>query len=239
MEVKCEFCGVIFRRQKSLVERSKFNYCSKECSGKAKRKRTENKCEVCWTPSLNSRFCSVNCHNTHQSRNKNEYTCKICGKLFYWSPSREKEYSPTYCSIKCRSECPDWYRNAVVAANVKQQNSKERNKLEKAGAELLYNAGIEFEEQVLIANKFIVDAKIKDLDIIIQWDGDYWHGYRKEGDETPLTDRQKKRVSLDKSQDAYMRKCGFVVLRFWEHEVYNQPEKVSEIIKNTIQQPAA
>ena len=99
--------------------------------------------------------------------------------------------------------------------------------------------GIEYKRQSLVANKFTVDAEILEKKIIIQWDGDYWHGYRANGDSSPLEARQAKRAALDKSQDAYMRKMGYVVVRFWEHEVFNQPEKVREAIKSAIRQSAA
>ena len=91
----------------------------------------------------------------------------------------------------------------------------------------------------MIAGKFTVDAVLHEKMIVIQWDGNYWHGYRAANDNTPLQTRQAKRSALDKSQDAYMAKCGYVVLRFWEHEVFNQPEKVLEAITIAIRQSAA
>lgn len=127
----------------------------------------------------------------------------------------------------------------MIAGNLKQQNSKQHTRLETAGYAILDEAGISYERQSLIAGKFVVDAVVIGTPIIIQWDGNYWHGYRAANDNTPLDSRQAKRAVLDKSQDAYMAKCGYVVLRFWEHEVFNQPEKVHEAIKIAIQQSAA
>jgi len=53
--------------------------------------------------------------------------------------------------------------------------------------------------------------------LVIQWDGDYWHNLPK-------------RRQLDESQDKYMKKCGYKVLRFWEHEVKGNSNKVKEVI---------
>jgi very-short-patch-repair endonuclease len=135
--------------------------------------------------------------------------------------------------VKCRTVCPEWKRNAAIAGNIKQCNNKSANRLEVAGSEILRSIGIEFQEQVLIENKFLVDAFIPEYKIVIQWDGDYWHGFKVTNGE--LDHRQTKRMALDKSQDAYMKKCGYTVLRFWEHEVHNDTSKVYANIKRAIQ----
>ena len=54
----------------------------------------------------------------------------------------------------------------------------------------------------------------------------YWHGYRRGGDDRPLDARQARRVKYDRSQDAYMVKHGYRVVRFWEHQVRDTPNFV-------------
>jgi very-short-patch-repair endonuclease len=219
-------------------------YCSINCYRVSKRPNRMNglllKCDSCTKEfyktksSINTNnFCSIECYNTFQSKNKLKYNCKVCSSEFYWSKSRIKQQQPKYCSIKCRNKCLEWKENSVIAGNLKQQNSKSRTKLEILGKSILLELGVDFEEQVLIENKFIVDVLLKNKKIVLQWDGDYWHGYKKNKDGL-LDERQIKRVKLDKSQDAYMYKCGYKVLRFWEHDVYKQKEKVIEIIKKSI-----
>lgn len=182
-----------------------------------------------------NKFCSVKCHNEFQSRFKHSFTCKICSKDFKWSPSRIQNNNPTYCSIPCRNKCPDWLYNASVQGNIKQINLKGPNRLERAGYKLLEDMNIPYESQIVIAGKFTVDTLLPDCNIIIQWDGDYWHGFRAENDNRPLDPRQLKRKNLDKSQDAYMLKCGYNILRFWEHEVYKEQEKVCETIRRAVE----
>lgn len=246
-EFNCKGCGVFVRKRCP----AKTKFCSLTCyrsmpSRPARRTGEDVPCGNCGTKIYVQRsalrgknFCSVPCHDEHQGRNKVSYICKICGAAFKWSPSREKSQNPTYCSIRCRNECSEWRLNSTTAANLKQCRSKGLNRLESAGSRILWGLGVEFQEQVLIAEKFVVDAFIPSLGIVVQWDGDYWHGYRAAGDDRPLDDRQLKRSKLDVSQDAYMNKCGYTVLRFWEHEVHKQPEMVNEVIKEAVRSLAS
>lgn len=71
--------------------------------------------------------------------------------------------------------------------------------------------GIDYEPYAIIKPKFIVDVKIGNL--IIQADGDYWHGHPRF---EPLTERQQAQRKRDKAQDKYLSKCGFSVVRIWE-----------------------
>lgn len=241
----CEGCGQAVARRAPPGS----SFCSLPCyrkSARPKRKTGELKnCGACAEPVYvpaaqlkDVNFCSVDCHNTYQSRNKSNYVCAICEAPFALSPSLAKARKPKYCSIACRNKCPAWKKNAVIAGNLIQQNSKKRTSLEVLGEDLLDAMGLAYQTQVLIAEKFTVDALIGEK-LVIQWDGDYWHGFRREGDATPLSARQAKRAALDKSQDAYMRKCGYTVLRFWEHEVKQNSENVRENIARAIQQSAA
>lgn len=135
-----------------------------------------------------------------------------------------------YCSIACRDACPDFKRDCWIENNIKLQQCNP-TKLELAGRSILLASGLPFREQVLIAGKFTVDALIEDRSVVVQWDGDYWHGFRPANDNRPLSERQARRVALDRSQDAYMTKAGYTVLRFWEHEVWKNPDDVRSRIQ--------
>lgn len=233
----CKNCGKKSTKRRPDGQK----YCSLECyrNGPRPQRKTgkTTKCGTCHkeiyvrlSELKDTNFCSVECFNVFQS-SKVSYTCKICGKIFEWSPSREHNLGrvPKYCSIECRNACGEWKQSAVIAGNLIQCNAKGLNKLELAGNEILDALGIEYQTQVLVCNKFCVDVFIESSNLVIQWDGDYWHGYKGVKDA-----RQQKRCLLDKSQDAYLLKAGYKVLRFWEHEVYKEQEKVYEDIKATI-----
>lgn len=215
-------------------------YCSLECYRRSERPQRKtgvqatcgncgNEIYIRKSEIKNINFCSTKCRDKKLNR-KISFFCKVCGKEFRWSPSRLKQQNPTYCSIECRNKCSEWKQKAVIAGNLIQQSKKGLNRLEKAGNVLLDILNIDYQTQVLICNKFLVDVLIPDKRIIIQWDGDYWHGFNE-----IKTESQKKRMLLDKSQDAYLKKAGYQIIRFWEHEVYKEKEKVIENIRKTIQ----
>ena len=237
--ITCANCGKLDTRRQPVGRK----FCSLDCYRTAlrpNRKTGQNrKCGNCGkyiyvkqSALKQINYCSVECFNQTQSR-KDKYTCEVCGKVFLWSPSR-KARKPKYCSQKCRNVCPVWKRNSVIKGNLVQQNNKGPNKLEIAGCSLLDAIGIDYKTQVLICEKFVVDVFVPSLNLIIQWDGDYWHGYGEVKD-----DRQRKRMRLDKSQDAYMRKVGYKVIRFWEYEVKQEADNVKKNIIKTVQQLAS
>jgi very-short-patch-repair endonuclease/endogenous inhibitor of DNA gyrase (YacG/DUF329 family) len=227
---KCVSCGkeVELRRAENKTQ-----YCSLDCYRKQSRptRRTGKviQCTNCGKEKYitnsgikKSNFCSTKCANEHQGRNKLEFICKICGEKFYWSKSRIKDNNPIYCSWACRIRDKEHIFKNAIKGNVAQQNKKGLNKLELAGQKILKEIGVEFQEQVLMFNKFLVDALIPSKNIIIQWDGEYWH-------------TKPKRVLLDKSQDAYLKKCGYKVLRITDKQIKHNLEEVYANIKRAIQ----
>lgn len=91
---------------------------------------------------------------------------------------------------------------------------KHPSKPEKKARAILKRIGVEFEQHALIKPNFIVDLRLGTL--IIQIDGEYWHGHPRY---TPLTDRQKAQRKRDAAQDKYLSKCGYTVVRVWERDV--------------------
>ena len=237
---KCAGCG------KNVTKRARPNqkYCSLTCYRSSSRPGRKNgktlRCLICkkkfYVPKSSAqrraRFCSRECTNVWQARHKTKHVCKICKKVFFWSPSRTKSHNIKYCSLSCRDKDPE-HREHLLEMNRIQQRMK-MSRLEKVGYEMLSDLGVEYESQYVIAGKFCVDAYIKSKKIVIQFDGDYWHGHP---EKFPNPDkRQKCRMALDMSQDAYMKKCGYVVLRFWETDVYNNIERVKQVLLSAIQE---
>ena len=66
-----------------------------------------------------------------------------------------------------------------------------------------------FDKQKLINGRFLVDAYIPSLNLVIEADGDYWHSLDWA-------------VRNDKRKNAYLRKCGYQVLRIPEHEILDK-----------------
>jgi len=210
-------------------------YCSLECYRKSKRPQRMtgqkilcNFCgkevykQRCFVEKHNTLFCSRECANKYQGRNKIVFICKICSTPFRWSASRTKNNNPTYCSVECRNKDEEWIQNSYIKGNLVQQKKKGLNKLELKGRKILTDLKLEFNEQVLMFNKFLVDILLKKQPVIIHWDGLYWHS-------------KPKRKRLDESQDAYLRKCGYKILRFTDKEIKNDVDEVYDTIKRTVQ----
>lgn len=113
--------------------------------------------------------------------------------------------------------------SALQTGHQKLEKSKP-SKLEFKLREVLTKHGIKFEPSALIGNKIVVDIKIGN--IIIQADGDWWHGHPRF---EPLNERQISQQKRDRSQEAYLKKCGFTIVRFWEHDF--SEEKILSILR--------
>jgi len=73
----------------------------------------------------------------------------------------------------------------------------------------------------------IVFAKKK---VCIFLDSDFWHGWRYPRWKHILNSFWKEKIEdnrrRDKKTTAYLRKNGWTVLRFWEHEIATNPRKI-------------
>lgn len=166
-----------------------------------------------------ARFCTTRCRDEWQGRNKTEHTCAICETIFKWSPSRTASgrYNVTYCSLACRDADPE--RAAMLLAMNTAQQLRRTTKAEAAGYALLDGLGVAYERQALFMGKFTPDAIIPAAKLVVQFDGDYWHD--RAG--TSKEPRVLRRVALDQSQDAYIRACGWRVVRLWESDLRTDP----------------
>lgn len=138
-----------------------------------------------------------------------------CGKPFRSYAHRPRKY----CSRPCFAKAPAWNKGRPVSEKErvrlakirligvkKQQDSKEPTSIEKKLYMELARRGLLFETQKIINGKFIVDAYIPSLNLIIEADGNYWHSL----------DRV---VKKDRAENAYLTKCGYNLLRFSEAEI--------------------
>ena len=238
--IVCIGCG------KSVTGRlqKRTQYCSKDCFYKNVEKckpktGKEVSCGLCGksfyvrksrADKSENYFCCPAHANEWQGRNKIHGKCKTCGKEFARSPSFIERGTNEFCSNKCRYASPEFTEHAIKM-NVNQQRLYP-NKLEKLGYSMLDETGVKYNAQHLIGGKFCVDAFIPEHGLIVQFDGDYWHG-NPERFPNP-TERQLKRMSMDKSQDAYMKACGYKVIRLWESMIKSNYEASLELIKSSL-----
>jgi len=100
------------------------------------------------------------------------------------------------------------------------------SKLEKMLQAFLISESILFDKhwspKELINQKYYhrYDLHIKDINLLIEIDGCYWHGCKKCG----FQDLEK--TKRDKRQNYMAKKIGYKVIRFWGHDILNDFPKV-------------
>lgn len=100
----------------------------------------------------------------------------------------------------------EYYQKIGSLSAIKQSHQNGYTSIEKYVYEQLEKGGIAYEKQVLINDKFTVDAFIPSLNLAIEVDGDYWHS---------LPQHQLR----DKAKNGYLAKLGLKILRIKESEV--------------------
>jgi len=95
-----------------------------------------------------------------------------------------------------------------------------------------------FISQFNIDNKFVCNFAIPLSKLIIECDGDYWHGNPSLYPKETLDKRQKMNIYRDKIKDEYLNQKGWNVLRSYESDIkkssFNCVNKIEEAINNSI-----
>lgn len=102
--------------------------------------------------------------------------------------------------------------------------------IEIEGRAILESLCVSFDEQVAINGKFVVDALIPSARLVIQWDGDFWHGNPALYPELQHAIQQTN-VRHDRQCNAYLSKCGYQVMRFWETDIHSRRSWVVSAIE--------
>lgn len=191
VEVKCAVCGKKIIRTTISTKGKKRFYCSHECLWKRGSKRKVKK------------------------------LCLYCKKKFISYISENKKYCSKKCHDKWMKEnsLPSSYYSGLGLRGMKSLGKKNPTSIEVKLYNELKERRLLFETQKIINGKFVVDAYIPKLNLIIEADGDYWHNL----------DKIKRK---DKSENAYLKKCGFNLLRLTGTEINNDvfKEKIKEVI---------
>jgi very-short-patch-repair endonuclease len=112
--------------------------------------------------------------------------CEVCGKKLSQRHGKSSKCNPCFLEAQFKAKKPTSIEEKVY------------NELK--------SMGLLFETQKFINGKFVVDVYVPSLNLVVEADGDYWHGL----------ERIKNK---DKAENAYLTKCGFNVLRLSESEI--------------------
>ncbi len=164
----CLACNKAFHVEMSRVGEGRGKYCSKLCYGKDTATKITIICEQCgkqfqaWpsnTKGDNGKYCSKKCFGI-ATRNRVKRICKNCAKPFEVKVFTVDQGEGLYCSRRC-----------ALA-------SRGETYIEKLVREELENRGINHEQEKPIG-RWVADFYLPDHIIVIEADGDYWHGLEK------------------------------------------------------------
>ena len=218
-KINCKNCGNIFERKRS---NKTIMYCSPECRKEKIQNHVVKDCDICGnptkiTPSLAAKIkdgvcCSRTCRSQYKkNRSRVERVCVSCGNLFLPLKTQVDAYGGKYCGNACRYE----HQRPLLARNNQLLQQGITTRIEILLYSCLDNIGVSYLPQALLFDKFTVDALIPEFNLVIEADGEYWHGHPRF---YPLNAQQKRTVAKDNSRNAYLSKCGYTILRFWESE---------------------
>ena len=218
---ECAFCGKkIYVQDKDLNEK---NYCSRQCYGKDIANGKYTKCLNCGqkfyvSPNRveQAKYCSWECRTEHMTGDNHptwqgggiECKCEVCGKVFKLYKHEIKDGGGKCCSRKCLNK---WYG--------KPENMTD---IEKKVYDVLNDTNIEFETQKQV-NRYRFDFYLPDYNLIIEADGDYWHGNPDVFDN--LNKKQKERSEIDKQRDIWCKNKGYNIERIWGSDIKEDAEK--------------
>lgn len=76
------------------------------------------------------------------------------------------------------------------------------------------------------------DFYCEKANVIIEVDGDYYHSYGlKYEEKNPM---QKHNERVDRQKDEWALARGIPVIRIWEHDIHDNPERVMKVLKEAI-----
>lgn len=246
---KCLQCGKETKISFSRNELSIFKFCSIKCHNLYKKDNTIYNCPICEKEFLykekDKKFygtCgNIECIDQHK-KNRNKNISKT-----HWTKGKDSDKIHSN-KIKTRLENDRKFNRKYVPWNKGKKNvySKEtiekirnatikqmsdgkikKTKIEIKIEQFLIEQNINYKYSFIL-NKRQYDFIIKDHNLLIEADGDYWHGNPSKYKE--LSDRQILKQKDDRIKDRIAKENGFEIIRFWESDIYNKFDEVKNKI---------
>lgn len=97
----------------------------------------------------------------------------------------------------------------------------------------LERLGIRYERQYYAESvKRYYDFFLPDYNVLIECDGDYYHGYGVAYEE--MSPMQKRNRRVDEIKNAWAGEHGIVLIRIWEHDINEHPGKVMRFLRERL-----
>ena len=177
---------------------------------------------------------------SEKGKKVSEETRKKIRASSYWKGKKGPMYGRKHSEqtkklISKIQSTPEWHKKSSERRRHQVFPPKDAKSTEKPLQKLLKENKIDFKKHKPILG--IPDAFIEP-NICIFADGDYWHGWKYlHGEDMSKykhlnDDHFEKIIQNDKKVTEQLKKDGYNVLRFWEHEIKKDPEKcLQKIIK--------
>ena len=122
-----------------------------------------------------------------------------------------------------------WWRTYSDEMRVKVFQALEK----KFAKDFLDKLGVKYEEQFYAESiKRYYDFYLPDYQVIIEIDGDFYHGYGKVHEEkNPM---QKRNARVDEIKNEWAALHGYPLIRIWEHDINENPEKVLDMLRERL-----
>ena len=167
-----------------------------------------------------------------------KFTCRQCGKIKYLLPC--EIYTKQYCSILCKTNASRG-KTTKLKGQKRSKENRENNRLAQLkrlsegkgkyrntsieiaiNSELLRRKFIENKDYFRnksLCKRFNVDFYFPLQKIVIECDGDYWHN-------------REDIKAKDKIKNKVLQEQGYILYRFWEHDINESSQKcIDQIIE--------
>lgn len=122
-----------------------------------------------------------------------------------------------------------------LALNRLSWNRYRMTKPEKIMKSILSELSIPNHYNFILGKRYQYDFRVKESNIIIEVQGDYWHCNPKMYPNGPISDRQRFKMQRDDEKKSYAEDHGYSVLYVWEDELKNNVELVKQKVMYEIQ----
>lgn len=175
---------------------------------------------------------------THSKKVIEKMSNRMIGKKYH-KGHKQSDYQKSQVSKAMKKYYQEgnepWTKNNPHTSKTIKKIFKKRpmNKLETLVSSILDENNIKYYFQFFLKSKEGMsksyDFKIKNKKILIEIDGDYFHG-------GPGVKKHffklNEVIKNDKLKNQLAKQRGYTLLRFWESDIYNRPEIIVEGIKN-------
>ncbi len=129
--------------------------------------------------------------------------------------------------VKWLSENPEHHRNMIIKSHLKKYR---KTSIERKIEEYLREVKSDFKYNFILNNLYQFDFLIKDIKLIVETHGDYWHAnplYYSDDDhfKKKLNETQKYKINLDNIKSKYSIEHGYRILCLWETDIKNDNYK--------------